>query len=66
MGLESFKYIICDNQKRPTHSFDTTYSYEEVKDKENLAIKLEEPYVIIDLDNDEEFEILLKIVNALL
>lgn len=65
MGLESFKYIICDNQKRPTHSFDTTYSYEEVKDKENLAIKLEEPYVIIDLDNDEEFNVLLKIVNDL-
>ena len=41
MGLESFKYIICDNKKRPQHSFQVTHTYDEVKDKDNLAIKLE-------------------------
>ena len=65
MGLESFKYIICDNKKRPTHSFQITHSYEEVKDKENLAIKLEEPYLIVDVDDEEQFEILFKIIQDL-
>ena len=65
MGLESFKYIICDNKKRPMHSFQITHSYEEVKDKENLAIKLEEPYLIVDVDDEEQFEILFKIIQDL-
>lgn len=65
MGLESFKYIICDNKKRPQHSFQITHSYEEVKDKENLAIKLEEPYLIVDVDDEEQFEILFKIIQDL-
>ena len=65
MGLERFKYIICDNKKRPMHSFQITHSYEEVKDKENLAIKLEEPYLIVDVDDEEQFEILFKIIQDL-
>ena len=65
MGLESFKYIICDNKKRPMHSFQITHSYEDVKDKENLAIKLEEPYLIVDVDDEEQFEILFKIIQDL-
>ena len=65
MGLENFRYIICDDKKRPTHPFDITYSYEEVKDKPNLAIKLEEPYVVIDIDNDDEFNIVYNIIKDL-
>lgn len=65
MGLESFKYIICDNKKRPQHSFQVTHTYDEVKDKDNLAIKLEEPYLIVDVDDEEQFEILFQIVKDL-
>lgn len=63
--LKKFKYIVCDNEKRPLHPFDEPRSYEEVKDKENLGIKLEEPYVIIDLDDVVEFEILQKLITDL-
>lgn len=63
MNYENFKYIICDDKKRPKHSFDITYSYEEVENEENLAIKLEEPYVIVDLDQEEEFNILYKLIQ---
>lgn len=65
MGLESFKYIVCDNEKRPLHSFNETKTYNEVKNEPNLGIKLEEPYVIIDIDDEEQFEILCKIINKL-
>ena len=65
MGLEDFKYIVCDNNKRPLHSFDVTHTYEEVKDKPNLAIKLEEPYLILDIDNEDEFEIMCQMIRDL-
>lgn len=63
--LTKYKYIICDENKRPMHSFDITHTYDEIKDKPNVAIKLEEPYVIIDLDDEDSFNILCKIVKDL-
>lgn len=67
MNLESynFKYIVCDNNKHPVHSFDKTFSYNEIKDKDNVAIKLEEPYLIVDIDDEEQFLILKNIINEL-
>ena len=65
MKLDKFKYIICDNNKHPKHSFDTTYSYNDVKNEQNLAIKLEEPYLIVDIDDDEQFKILCDIITKL-
>lgn len=65
MNFENFKYIICDSNKRPVHSFSQTFSYEEVKDKDNVAIKMEEPYIIIDIDEEEQFNILVKILADL-
>lgn len=63
--LENFKYMICNNEKQPLHSFDEPVSYNIAKDKDNIAIKLEEPFVVIDLDNDAEFNILCQIVKDL-
>lgn len=63
--LKDFRFMVCDNEKRPTHSFDETFSYEDVKDKPNLAVKLKEPYVVFDVDTQEEFDILLKIIKEL-
>ena len=63
MGLEQFKYIITDDKKRPQHSLDTTYNYKDVKDKPNLAIAIERPYVIIDADDADTFEIMCKIIR---
>jgi len=63
MDKKQFKYMICDSNKRPTHAFTKTYEYEEIKDEENLSIRLEEPYLIVDVDDDEQFEILRKILR---
>lgn len=63
--LKKFNYIICDSNKHPVHSFDETYTYDTVKNKKNLAIKLEEPFLIVDIDSEEEFEILFKIIKDL-
>lgn len=48
------KYVIIDENKIPQHSLDQCYSLEEVKDYPNLAILIEEPFVVIDLDNSDE------------
>ena len=61
--LKKFKYIICDTNKRPVHPFDEPVSYDIAKDKDNVAIKLEEPYMIIDIDDEEQFKIVCKIIN---
>lgn len=63
--LKDFRFMVCDNEKRPTHSFDETFSYEDVKDKPNLGVKLKEPFVVFDVDTSEEFEIVLKIIKDL-
>lgn len=63
--LKKFKYIICDNDKHPIHSFDEPVSYDVAKDKNNIAIKIEQPYVIIDIDDEEQFNILCKIVKEI-
>lgn len=63
--LKDFRFMVCDNEKRPVHSFDETFSYDEVKDKPNLGVRLKEPYVVLDVDTNEEFEILCKIVENL-
>lgn len=63
--LKDFRFMVCDNEKRPTHSFDETFSYEDVKDRPNLGVKLKEPFVVFDVDTPEEFEIVLKIIKDL-
>lgn len=62
MHLDNFRYMVCDNKKRPVHSFEETFSYEEVKNKENLSIKMEEPFLFVDIDDEEQFQILKQIV----
>lgn len=63
--LKKLRYIVCDSDKHPIHSFDKTFSYDDVQDKENLAVKLEEPYIILDIDTEDEFNIVYKIVQEL-
>lgn len=48
------KYVIIDENKIPQHSLDKCYSLEEVKDYPNLAILVEEPFVVVDLDDNDE------------
>ena len=57
------QYIIIDEDKTPKHSLDYPKTYEEVKDEDNLAILVEEPYVVLDIDSKEHFDCLCEIVK---
>lgn len=61
----NYKYIICDNNKAPVHKFEDYKTYEDVKDKENLGIIIENPYVIIDFNTENEFNIMCNIIKKL-
>lgn len=59
------KYIKCNDDKSPLHSFDTTYTLGEVHEHDNLALLIEEPYVVVDIDDEDEFNIVLRIIKDL-
>lgn len=63
--LKDFEFMVCNNEKEPVHSFDKAFPYDDVKDEPNLGIKLKEPYVVLDVDTPDEFEILCKIIETL-
>lgn len=61
------QYIILDG-KTPTHKFkngEGTYTFEEVKDFDNLAVIVPKGYVVLDFDTTSDAEIMLKIVDGL-
>ena len=55
------QYIVIDEDKAPKHSLDSPKTYEQVKDEDNLAILVEEPYVVFDVDSNEHFNCLCEI-----
>ena len=57
------KYIIIDENKTPKHSLDEPYTYDEIKDEPNIAMLVEEPYVVLDVDKQEHFDVLCEIIN---
>lgn len=65
MLKNKYKYIICDENKAPIHSFDSPKKLSDVKDCENLGIVVENPYVVIDIDDNDDFEIVKKIIKEL-
>lgn len=60
--LANNRFIILNNDKTPKHSLDEYKTFDEVKDLDNLAILIDEPYVVIDIDDELEYLTLKKIV----
>jgi putative DNA primase/helicase len=58
------KYIIINEDKVPQHPLDQFYSLEEVKDYPNLAILIDEPYVVLDVDDSNQALKLYDILTA--
>lgn len=65
MLTNKMKYIICDENKAPMHSFEDYKTLSDVKDLDNVGVIIEEPYVIVDIDDPTEFEIVCKIIDDL-
>jgi putative DNA primase/helicase len=60
------RYIILNNDKTPAEKLsDGGHPLEEVKDFENLAVLVPEPYVVFDFDTTSDAEIALQIVKDL-
>lgn len=63
LNTTSANYIILDETKQPTHKLDTLYKLEDIMDQPNIGMMVTEPFVVLDLDDTEQFEILYKIVK---
>lgn len=60
------RYIILNNDKTPAEKLsDGGHPLEEVKDFDNLAVLVPEPYVVFDFDTTSDAEIALRIVKDL-
>lgn len=59
------KYVIINEDKVPQHSLDNSYELSEVKDYPNLAVLIEEPYVVLDVDDGDQALKLYDIITAL-
>lgn len=63
MNKANGKYMICDSNKAPMHKWEDYKSLSEVKDCDNVGLLIEEPYLIVDIDDETEFDILCKIIR---
>lgn len=60
------RYIILNNDKTPAEKLsDGGHPLEEVKDFDNLAVLIPEPYVVLDFDTTSDAEIILRIIKDL-
>lgn len=56
-------YIRLGNDKRPLHSLDITYDLEAIANEENYGMMVPEPYVVIDVDDNDDFIRLFKLIR---
>ena len=57
------QYVIIDENKAPKHSLDSPKTYNEIKNEPNVALLVDEPYVVFDIDSEEYFNCLYEIVK---
>lgn len=61
------EYIILNSEKRATHSFRDgvgAKTWDEVKDFDNIAQIVPEPFIVLDFDTKSDSEIIQRIVNG--
>ena len=61
--LANNRFIILNDEKTPKHSLDDYKKYDDVKNLDNLGILIDEPYIVLDVDDNFDFAILKKIVK---
>lgn len=63
--IEDMRYIkLCPKDKAPMHTFDITYSRAEVEKHEDVGVKVDGEWVVLDVDTQEHFEQFYKIVQG--
>ena len=63
MKTTSNSFIILGENKQPVHSLDKLYKLDEIKDQPNIGMIVDEPFVVLDLDDSDQFNILLNIIE---
>lgn len=63
MTLKDKKFIVLNPKSQPIHKLTDYKSYEEVKDERDLGVLIEEPFVVLDFDDNSDFEIATEIVK---
>ena len=61
------EYVITNAEKRPLHDYVGVecYTFEDVENEDNLALKVPTPFSNFDFDNEDEAEIMLEIIEGL-
>jgi putative DNA primase/helicase len=64
IDLSKGRFLKLSSDKKPTEKFTKNYSYKEIiaDDTENVGLLMSDDFVVIDLDNEQESELLLKYV----
>lgn len=57
------RFIILNDEKTPKHSLDDFKTYDNVKNLSSLGILIDEPYIVLDVDDNFEFSVLKKIIK---
>ena len=60
--LEQSRFVVLENGA-PTHKLSEHKTYEEVKDEDSLAILVDAPYVVLDFDSMDQFNVMKQIVK---
>jgi putative DNA primase/helicase len=65
IDLTKGRFIKLTNDKKPLEKFDKNYSYAEIiaADTENVGLLMEQDFLVIDLDIEEEAYSLLHYIN---
>ena len=61
--LENNRFIVLNEDKTPKHSLDEYKRFNDVKNLDNLGILIDEPYVVLDVDDSFEYTVLKKIIK---
>lgn len=56
------KFIKINSEKEPQHSLDKSFKYKDIENEPNVAVLITEPYVVLDIDDNESFDLLYKII----
>ena len=64
--FENKKFIkIHSNTKMPKHKLNETFSYDEIQNETDVGILLDDNWVVLDIDNERESDILFNYVTTL-
>ena len=60
--LEQSRFVVLENGA-PTHKLSEHKAYEDVKNEDSLAILVDAPYVVLDFDSMDQFNVMKQIVK---